>query len=179
MIWIFSRLFGMNIRNNLTASTFHEIRITFPRRTWRISPRCNPMFGRSPALSPRNSHAASISIYAILVRLSSLARQSEMFSCMRLIPHPRKIAPALLMPMSTQRPAGVERQQISNKRSLNTFALWFFDTFIPSNPTLKGCSQSGTLDLTSNPYGMLSAVLKTGRMVVGRLQWPAGTCGIC
>jgi hypothetical protein len=50
-------LFGMKIRNNLTASTFCEMlynfscHIIFPRQAWRISPRPGPMFRLSPALT--------------------------------------------------------------------------------------------------------------------------------
>lgn len=45
------------------------------------------------------------------------------------------------------------------------FALWFFGTFIPFNPTLKGYSQSGTLDLD----------IKSTHCVVGRVEdWGNG-----
>jgi len=47
-------------------------RITFPRRACGTSPRRDLTFGCSPALSPWNSHAASIHVYAILVRTPTL-----------------------------------------------------------------------------------------------------------
>lgn len=46
------RPFGMKIRNNLTASIFHETSYNFPKRARRVLPRRDFMFGCSPALSP-------------------------------------------------------------------------------------------------------------------------------
>jgi hypothetical protein len=42
------------------------------------------------------------------------------------------------------------------------FALRFFGTFIPFYLTLKGTNKLGSWTLTSNPYTVLSVVLKTG-----------------
>jgi hypothetical protein len=58
------------------------------------------------------------------------------------------------------------------------FALRFLGTFIPFYLTLKGNNKLGSWTLTSNPYGVLSVVLKTGGKVVGQPQWPGGSCGI-
>ena len=63
------------------------------------------------------------------------------------------------------------------------FVLLLFGKFMLLYPMLMGCRRFDSIQSvapwtprTSNTSNVLSAVLKMG---VGRLQWPAGTCGIC